>query len=92
VCLQETKKDAFDRQFLKNICPSSFDAFEFLPSMGASGEILITWKSSIFTGSKIFSNGFSLSMEFTSLHNDMSWVLTYVHGPCTAEGKGLFLS
>lgn len=31
-------------------------------------------------------------MEFTSLHNEMSWVLTCVYGPCTTEGKGLFLN
>jgi exonuclease III len=37
VCLQEIKKDAFDRQFLRNICPPSFDALDFLPSVGASG-------------------------------------------------------
>lgn len=48
VCLQETKKDAFDRHFLKNICPTAFDAFEFLSSVGASGGILITWKSALF--------------------------------------------
>lgn len=29
-------------------------------------------------------------MEFTSIHNDASWVLTCMYGPCTAEGKILF--
>lgn len=41
VYLQETKKDFFDRPFLKNICPLNFDSFDFLPSEGASGGILI---------------------------------------------------
>ena len=36
-CLQETKKEAFDRQFLNNFCPSNLDVFDCLPSMGASG-------------------------------------------------------
>jgi len=30
-------------------------------------------------------------MEFTSIHNDTSWVLTCIYGPCTVEGKILFL-
>jgi len=92
VCLQETKKEAFDRQFLNNFCPSNFDAFECLPSVGASGGILVIWRSSLFCGHRIFSNQFGLSMEFTSLHNDASWVLTCVYGPSTAEGKVSFLN
>ena len=36
VCLQETKKENFDLQFIKNFCPSQFDSFEYLPSVGAS--------------------------------------------------------
>lgn len=85
MCLQETKKEYFDSQFLKNIFPSSFGAFEFLPSNGASGGILVTWKSFLFSANKIFSNDYSLSMEFISAHNDAYWVLT-------CEGKTLFLN
>jgi len=40
-CLQETKKESFDIPFLREICPPSFDAFDFLPSMGALRGILI---------------------------------------------------
>ena len=36
ICLQE-KKDSFDLSFIKNICPTEFDCFEFLPLVGASG-------------------------------------------------------
>jgi hypothetical protein len=31
-------------------------------------------------------------MEFSSTHNDAHWILTCVYGPCTAEGKVLFLN
>jgi exonuclease III len=37
ICLQETKRQFFDIQIIKKFCPSSFYAFEFLPSLGASG-------------------------------------------------------
>lgn len=40
VCLQETKKHSFDPMFIKKICPS-FDAYEFIPSDGASGGSII---------------------------------------------------
>lgn len=90
VCLQETKREEFDLQFLKNICPNTIDAFEFLPSVGASGGILIAWKSSMFSGNKIFSNEFGVSIQFCSLFDNATWILTCVYGPCTTEGKTQF--
>lgn len=41
VCLQETKKESFDHQFIKKICPSIFDAFEYILALGASGGTII---------------------------------------------------
>lgn len=38
ICLQETKREFLDSQYIKNFCPSHIDSFEFLPSIGASGE------------------------------------------------------
>jgi exonuclease III len=52
VCLQETKKQFFDIMFIKKICPSSFDAFEYIPSVGASGGSIIIWKSNLFLAVK----------------------------------------
>ena len=61
VCLQETNKENFDLHYIKNFCPPAFDAFEFLPSVGASGGIITIWKSSFFEGHIAFSNNFSFS-------------------------------
>lgn len=91
VCLQETKKEVFDQSFLRNICPAGFDSFGFLPSVGASGGILVVWKSAIFSGSSLFSNSFSISFEFISLLDGSQWFLTCVYGPCAPEGKVLFI-
>jgi mannosylglycoprotein endo-beta-mannosidase len=90
-CLQETKREIFDSVFLRNICPSSFDNFEFIPSLGASGGILVAWKGSCFSGTRIFSNNFCVSIEFCSVHNNDSWVLTCVYAPCSPDGKLVFL-
>lgn len=92
VCLQETKKDSFDLNFIKNICPSDFDSFVFNPSVGASGGILVTWKSSAFWGNLVFNNNFAMSVEFTSKLNNESWILTAVYAPCTPAGKREFLN
>ena len=35
ICLQETKKEDFDLQFIKSCCPTKFDEFVFVPSVGA---------------------------------------------------------
>jgi hypothetical protein len=55
------------------------------------GRISVDWKSSIFTGIEIFRNSFAISVEFSSLHNVDSWILTSVYGPCDTEGKEVFL-
>lgn len=91
VCLQETKKDSFDPLFLRKICPPVLDTFDFLPSVGASGGILIIWRGALFTGIRIFHNEFAITMEFCSRHDGSKWVLTCIYGPCTPEGKNVFL-
>jgi exonuclease III len=90
ICFQETKKEIIDIHFVKQICPSYFDAFEFLPSVGASGGLLVVWKSNLFTRSLIFNSPFAMSVQFTSNHNDEDWVLTNVYGPCHLDGKKEF--
>ncbi|KAG2537850.1 hypothetical protein PVAP13_9NG327119, partial [Panicum virgatum] len=92
ICLQETKRENFDQYFLKKLCPPSFDAFEFLPSIGASGGVITIWKSHMFQGSLAFSNEFGISVEFTSNQNGVDWILTNIYGPCTASGKQQFVS
>jgi hypothetical protein len=92
ISIQETKRESFDLNYIKNFCPSSFDEFCFLPSVGNSGGILVAWKSSVFHGSEIFQNNFAISVELCSALNNDSWILTSVYGPCTAEGKIAFIS
>ena len=51
-CIQGTKKEMFERNFIKKCCPRQFDSFAFAPSVGAPGGILVLWKSSIFYGNR----------------------------------------
>jgi exonuclease III len=48
VCLQETKKEDFDMNFIKSIAPRRLDKFAFVPSEGASGGLLIFFLLAIF--------------------------------------------
>lgn len=91
LCLQETKKDFFDTQFIKNICPPQFDSFLYVPSVGASGGIITIWKSSLLDGTLAFQHDFALSVNFTSKFTDDDWLLTNVYGPSTHDGKRIFV-
>jgi hypothetical protein len=76
---------------LKNFCPKKYNKFEFIPSVGASGGIIIIWNGSLFNGEIAFENEFSLSIKFTSSLSHESWILTNIYGPCVAERKAIFL-
>jgi exonuclease III len=87
ICLQETKRQTFDMDYIKIICPRKFNKFEYLPSVGASGGIITIWNGSIFDGEISFSNEFYLSIKFTCKISLDSWILTNIYGPCQAERK-----
>jgi exonuclease III len=91
ICLQETKRESFDLAYIKKFCRKKFTKFEFVPSVGASGGLIIIWNGSLFTGELAFHNEFSLSVHFKcNLSND-SWILTNIYGPCQPERKALFI-
>jgi exonuclease III len=66
ICLQETKRESFDLDYIKKFCPRKFNKFEFLPSVGASGGLIIIWNGNLFKGDLTFQNEFSLSVKFTN--------------------------
>jgi hypothetical protein len=49
-----------------------FDQFDFIPSMGAPGGILVLWNGSLFTGSVLEKNPFNITISFTSTQNGES--------------------
>jgi hypothetical protein len=92
ICLQETKKENFDVNFIRTFCPSSFDYFEFITSFGALGGSIIIWKSIRFSGTVIAQNEYAMSVEFSSILSGAVWVLTNVYAPYTTEGRTNFLN
>ena len=75
MCLQETKRQSFDLQFIRKFCPQNFDSFHFLPSTGASGGILVVWQGNLFKVDLAFQNEFAVSINFTSKLNEANWIL-----------------
>jgi hypothetical protein len=92
LCLQETKREIFDLQYVKKFCPRKLDEFIFLPSNGDSGGSIIVWDSSKFSGNLEFQNDFAQSVELICKLSGESWILTNVYAPCTADGKVAFLN
>ena len=92
VCLQETKCDLFGERFIIKFCPERFDNFAYAPSVRASGGILILWNSSIFSGRLIDTKSFGIIMEFTFVHNNATWNLVNVYGPCKWVERDNFVS
>jgi hypothetical protein len=82
----------FDQGYIRNFCPRNLDSFDYLPSVGSSGGMLVVWNGAKFFGHVIFQNEFAMSIEFTSSISNASWVLTNVYAQCTPDGKQRFLN
>jgi exonuclease III len=78
ICLQETKREVFDQIYLKKFCLAQFDYFEYIPSVGALGGMMITWKNARYSGNMIFQKDYAINIEFASTFLNAQWVLTNI--------------
>jgi len=90
VCLQETKMAAVSRGTLLSMLGSDFSYFIELPSIGASGGILIAWRHGLGQASASRIDQYSVPVEF-SPRGLQPWWLTCVYGPQEDDNKLLFL-
>jgi hypothetical protein len=60
--LQQTKREKIDQNYVKQFCPRQFDCFEYVPSVGAAGGIMVFWRSSKFSGAMIFQNAYAMNI------------------------------
>lgn len=56
ICLQETKRETFDSTYIKKNYPKRVNKFEFLPSIGSSGGLLVAWSEQVFSGQLFHAN------------------------------------
>lgn len=92
LCLQETKSELFDTSYIRKFCPRNITKFEFVPSDGASGGLLVAWNEQLFSGQVFHQNDFSLSIKFTCKISGTDWTLTNIYGPCQQEARHDFLN
>lgn len=92
ICIQETKREHFDASFVRKFAPRRFDAFDFIPSVGASGGILVIWNSLIFQGVVLEKCSYGITLSFTSCHNTDTWKMTTVYGPYIEPDRSAFLA
>jgi len=92
VCLQETKREHFEMSFIRKFAPRCFVHFDYIPSVGASGGLLVLWNSSIFRGVIVDKQSFGITMNFTSAHNGDTWFLTNVYGPYDDPARTAFIN
>jgi exonuclease III len=91
VCLQEMKMGQIARRTILSMLGSEFDNnFVFLPSMGASGGVLIAWRAALGTMAASRTDSFSASIQFAPENRD-AWWLTVVYGPQGNDNKIAFL-
>ena len=81
-CLQETELSDCSRSLIKSICPAGFDQIIESPSRGASGGILVVWRSDVFSGDLVEVKPYGIVISFKSMHNGDFWYLVNVYGPC----------
>ena len=70
ICLHETKRENFDMAYIRKFAPHRFDCFDFIPSLGASGGILVLWNSAVFSGTVLDKQRFGMTVSFSSSHNN----------------------
>jgi exonuclease III len=91
VCLQETKLTSVSRQLVLSMLGCDFDNnFVFLPSVGASGGILIAWRNRLGTIGASRLDSHCISVQFCP-DDSTAWWLTCVYGPQDNQEKIQFL-
>lgn len=81
----------FDISVIKKFAPRRFDSFDFIPSIGVSGGLLVVWIGAFFQGITIEKLNFGLTISFTSHHNADTWKVMTVYGPCTEPERSNFI-
>lgn len=80
------------RRTILSMLGADFDNnFLFLPSVGASGGILMAWRSKLGSIGASRTDSYSISVQFCPIEGE-AWWLTCVYGPQSNDGKISFLN
>lgn len=91
MCLQETKTDVIPAAWAAELMGTSFDYY-YLPSRGASGGILLAWRTDRWHAAEQCRRRFSVTACLTRSPDDPEpWWLMVVYGPVVDVYKPAFL-
>ena len=90
VCIQETKISTSARRVILSALGTDFSEFAELPSVGASGGILVACRRHLGIAGACHVNANSVTVQFCPV-NGVSWWLTCVYGPQGMDEKIQFL-
>lgn len=91
ICLQETKHENFEYSYIRKFCPRHLNHFQFVPSEGASGGLIVIWNANLFTGTLVDSNRIVVTIHFVSTISNQSFHLSNIYGPSNLVDKAAFI-
>lgn len=92
LCIQETKRETFDSFYIKKFCPRPLDPFAFFPSIGACGGLLTMWNSTLFDGTVVHSNAYSITIKFLCRLDHKTFHVSNIYGPAASVQKPDFIT
>lgn len=79
--IQESMLAYMNSSLWRLIGGSQFNCFNFTLAQGTSGGMIVGWKSSRLKGTLIHFGPFCLTMEFSNMQNQNSWLWMTRYGP-----------
>ncbi|XP_078150208.1 uncharacterized protein LOC144545516 [Carex rostrata] len=90
LCLQETKWDAENDQFVKQTIGTRLDSYLMIKAQGTAGGVLLAWNSAIFTKLAQKIDLYCLSVDLAFNTDDTVFRITGTYGPSTTPQKPAF--
>ncbi|XP_028206315.1 uncharacterized protein LOC114389777 [Glycine soja] len=87
VCLQETKRENFNKSICQAISGDSTGHWDFVPSVEAVGGLLCMWNNSTFVVERKEKGRSFLMLEGTCCCNNQKLIFVNVYAPCDLVGK-----
>ncbi|XP_078152948.1 uncharacterized protein LOC144548131 [Carex rostrata] len=90
LCLQETKWDTANAQFVKQTIGRKLDSYLVINAEGTAGGVLLAWDSGIFTKLAQKIDHYCLSVDLAFNMDDTIFRITGAYGPSTITEKQAF--
>ena len=87
VCIQETKKESFNKGICQSIWGDSSASWDNVPSVQAAGGLLWLWNNSVYEVERKEKGRNFLMLEGRWVNNNQRMFLVNVYAPCDLAGK-----